>query len=121
MGAPISSATKRAVRERLGAELIESWGNSEGLGTITEREDLDKRPDSVGRPFLTDQLYVLDEAGKRLGPGEIGRLAGLADSRLLEYQNRRDLNEELLRGDLAISEDLGDVDADGYLHLSCST
>ena len=61
MGAPISGDEKRKARDTLGSQIVESWGNSESLGTITEPTDLDLRPDSVGRPFLTDELWVVDE------------------------------------------------------------
>jgi len=118
MGAPIDTPTKRAVLDRLGCKYVESWGNSEGLGTITAPEDVTERPKSIGRPFLADRMVVLGEANLPAGVGEVGRLAGHADSALREYRNRDDLNASLIRGDLIISEDLGYRDADGYYYLA---
>ena len=46
---------KRSVQEVLKCEYIESWGNSEGLGTITSELDARVRPTSIGRPFLSQQ------------------------------------------------------------------
>ena len=70
MGAPISGNEKRAARVALRSNIVESWGNSESLGTITEPNDLDSRPDSVGRPFLTDELLVVDDSLQPCRPYE---------------------------------------------------
>lgn len=117
MGGAIAPETKQAVKSVLGAKYIESWGNSEGLGTITSPEDVTERPLSIGRPFLTDKMIVLDEDNREVEPGVVGRLAAVTDSRLVEYRNRDDLNRALIKDDLVISEDLGFRDAQGYYYL----
>ena len=78
MGAPISGDEKLAARRILGSQIVESWGNSESLGTITEPEDLDVRPNSIGRPFLTDELSVVDPDNlpAPCATGQMGRIAG---------------------------------------------
>jgi acyl-coenzyme A synthetase/AMP-(fatty) acid ligase len=117
-GSTLSYATKRAIPDALGSELIESWGNSEGLGTITEPGDLVIRPRSIGRPFVSDALLVLDDAGNEVPVGTIGRIAGAADSQLRQYLNRDDLDRTMLKHGLTISEDLGYVDEEGYLYIA---
>jgi len=117
MGAPISPDLKRSVCEVIGCQYIESWGNSEGLGTITDANDVTTRPRSIGRPFLTDDLFIIDELGQNAPAGCVGRLAGRADSTLIEYRNRDDLNRSLLQNGTVISEDLGFVDSDGYFYV----
>lgn len=49
MGELISAEEKARTRELLRSEVIESWGNTEGLGTITRPHDLDDAPESIGR------------------------------------------------------------------------
>lgn len=117
MGAAIAAEEKQKAAVVLKAEILESWGNSEGLGTITEADDLINRPASIGRPFLGDEMLICDDSGKELPAGSVGRISGLADSRLKEYRNREDLNNALILGELVLSEDLGKVDNDGYFHL----
>jgi fatty-acyl-CoA synthase len=117
MGAFIEPRLKQAVVETLKCRLIESWGNSEGLGTIADPKDAHLRPASIGRPFLGDTLLVVDDSGNQLPRGMHGRIAGLADSRLSYYQDREDLNRCLLRGELVVSEDIGYQDHDGYFYL----
>jgi len=117
MGAFIEPDLKREAIARLGCGIIESWGNSEGLGTIAWTDDSITRTDSIGRPFLGDELLITDEQGNPLPDGQCGRLSGRADSCLSYYQNRDDLNRCLIKGDLVISEDVGYQHEDGYFYL----
>jgi acyl-coenzyme A synthetase/AMP-(fatty) acid ligase len=117
MGAPTDPALKEFVSKSLGCVCLESWGNSEGLGTITCEADARIRPASIGRPFLSDELFVVNERGKQLPPNTVGRIAGRVDSSLSAYRNRRDLNRQLIHGRMVISEDLGYVDEHGYFYL----
>lgn len=118
MGSTLPMATKLAAPKALGSELIEAWGNSEGLGTITTPEDLALRPRSIGRPFLSDMVTILDEEGNELPPGVVGRVAGTSDCQFLRYSNRDDLNRTLIKNGLTISEDLGYRDEDGYFYIA---
>ena len=118
MGAPISGSEKLNARRALGSQMVESWGNSEALGTITEPEDLDLRPNSVGRPFLTDELYVVDDSLNPCEPDEIGRIAGADTAGFQEYSNRPDATKQVKQQDLIISDDVGYTDGDGYFYVS---
>lgn len=80
MGAPISGEEKVAAHAVLGSQVVESWGNSESLGTITDAEDVSTRPNSVGRPFLTDEMCIVDEHCVPVPPGHHGRIAGGQES-----------------------------------------
>lgn len=118
MGAPISGAEKRKARETLGSQIVESWGNSESLGTITEPEDLDLRPDSVGRPFLTDELWVVDkETLTPCTPKKLGRIAGAVTAGFDEYSNRPEVTRQVKREKLIISDDIGYTDESGYFYV----
>ena len=117
MGAPITGDEKLAVRSTLGSEVIESWGNSESLGTITEAEDLDRRPHSVGRPFLTDRLIIVDDDGKPLPPGKVGRIAGGKEAGFQAYAGRPIETANAFHDDLILSDDRGYLDKDGYFYV----
>lgn len=118
MGAPISGKEKITSYNSLHANIIESWGNSESLGTITDPEDLHKRPDSIGRPFLTDELYILDLDNNIIEePNKIGRISGSIEAGFNEYTNRpKDTNNTIIN-DSIVSEDLGYYDDDGYFYI----
>ena len=117
MGASISGEEKIKASHVLRSKVVESWGNSESLGTITEPDDLQTRPNSIGRPFLTDELYVLIEDQKMAKPGETGRLAGSEVEGFLKYSKRPKETCLVKRSGMIISDDMGYTDTDGYFYI----
>jgi acyl-coenzyme A synthetase/AMP-(fatty) acid ligase len=117
MGAPITGEEKAAARRALGSEIVESWGNSESLGTITDPEDLDVRPDSIGRPFLSDEMCVVGDDCKTVNAREIGRIAGGQEAGFFQYSGRPEATLKVKQEDLIISEDVGYVDEAGYFYV----
>lgn len=117
MGAPISGDDKVKASKVLGSRVVESWGNTESLGTITDPEDLDTRPNSIGRPFLTDELYIVNEDCGVLGSNQIGRIAGSEDAGFSKYSNRPRETEIAKRDQLIVSEDVGYTDSEGYFYV----
>lgn len=117
LGEPVPPGLKKEASELLSVDVIESWGNSEGLGTITEVNDIKLRPNSIGRPFLCDDNFIMDEENAILHDNEIGRIAGKTSSSFSGYNNREDLNSKLIVGDSILSEDFGFRDEDGYFYI----
>jgi len=117
MGGLISGEEKLATSRLLRCNVIESWGNSESLGTITEAEDLNTRPNSIGRPFVCDDLSIVDEKLRPLPPGEHGRIAGGIEAGFVRYSNRPEATDEARREGLIISEDYGYQDETGYFYI----
>ena len=117
MGARISGEEKKNVCGILKSPLIESWGNSEGLGTITDKEDLVSRPDSIGRPFLTEKICIVSDELVECKPGQSGRLAGSEENMFVEYANRPDATERVKKNHLILSDDIGYMDKDHYFYI----
>jgi len=117
MGAPITGEEKKAARDALGCEIVESWGNTESLGTITDPEDLDRRPNSIGRPFLSDEMCIVGEDRKPVAVREVGRIAGGQEAGFVQYSARPEATQRVKQDDLIISEDIGYVDEAGYFYI----
>ncbi|MFX1478233.1 MAG: class I adenylate-forming enzyme family protein [Promethearchaeota archaeon] len=117
MGEPITGQEKLMAYNQLGSNIVESWGNSESLGTITEIDDLCKRPNSIGRPFLTDKMFIVDEKIKILPPNNIGRIAGCEEGGFKKYSNRSEDTKRVKQEGLIISDDLGYIDNDNYFYI----
>ncbi len=117
MGAPIDGAEKKEAAELLQSGIVESWGNTESLGTITEVSDIEIRPNSIGRPFLTDRLWIVDERGNPLPPHSAGRIAGNEEAGFCRYANRPEETGQVKRANRIISSDVGYTDADGYFYI----
>ena len=117
MGAAIGGQEKVAAHEVLKSEIVESWGNSESLGTITDPEDLYVRPCSVGRPFLTDEMCIVDEGCNPVSPGEQGRIAGGQEGGFQGYCSQPEATARVRQKDLIVSEDIGYIGEDGYIFV----
>ena len=117
LGEPVPFGLKKEARDILSVDIIESWGNSEGLGTITESEDVEIRPNSIGRPFLCDENFILDEYNNVLPDNEIGRIAGKTNCCFSGYNGRDDLNSQYIIGDSILSDDFGSRDKEGYFYI----
>ena len=87
------------------------------LGTLQSLAG-DRRPDSIGRPFLTDDLWVVDDSLKPCAPGELGRIAGADTAGFYQYSNRPDATKKVKRKALIISDDVGYTDETGYFFIA---
>ena len=117
MGSKFHVDEKRGLQALLGSAIVESWGNSEGLGTITDPEDLDARPESIGRPFLTERLWIMDEQLQPCAAGEIGRIVGSDETMFQEYANRPADTEATKKESKVLSGDMGRRDQDGFFYI----
>lgn len=120
--APISPGVKRRMIEWWGPLLLEYWGATEGgVYTLIDSEEWLRHPGSVGRPLPKFEVFAVDEAGERLGPGQTGTL----------YCRHRELPRPFiyhraesktracyLEPHVFTAGDLGHVDAEGYVFLS---
>ncbi len=74
-GEPLPKATYEAWKAATGISLMDGIGSTEMLHIfIAARED-EIRPGSTGRPVPGYEARIVDEEGKTLPPGSIGRLA----------------------------------------------
>jgi len=113
MGSPIYYADKTMFQSKFGCNLIEVWGNSEGLATITHANDLFSKPESIGRPFFADYLDI-----KQDGQNADGIIYGMSDNEFTEYIGNPELTKEILHEGYIFSEDIGRKDEDGYFYLT---
>lgn len=119
MGSPILYEDKIRFHEKYQCNVIEVWGNSEGIGTITIPSDLYDKPYSVGRPFFTDFVDVAEsELLNKKNGKKCGVLFGASDNEFTEYIGEKNLTQEVLHDGFIYSEDIGVKDADGYFYLT---
>ena len=119
--APCPPDVKRRMIAWWGPRLVEYYGGTEGamLSTITS-EDWLEHPTSVGKPWSSVEVLVLDDDGTPCPAGVEGTL--YVRSRLgadFEYHRDPDKTDAAHRGPgLFTRGDVGYLDDDGYLHLS---
>jgi long-chain acyl-CoA synthetase len=100
------------------------YGQTECLRvTYLEPEEIERRPASVGRGMPNQELYLVDEAGNRVGPGEIGELVVRGSHVMKGYWELPEETARALRPGPLPNEsvlyagDLFRMDEEGYLYF----
>ena len=120
--APISVATKRAMLDWWGPVLLEYWGGTEGgVTTLASAQEWLAHPGTVGRAVPGFEVFAVDDAGRRLAPGEEGLLYSRNASAASAFAYHGDpakTAEAYLDLHTFTLGDVGRVDADGWVYLA---
>jgi long-chain acyl-CoA synthetase len=125
----IGAALPRSVIERFhrmlpDVSLYSHYGMAEASFSLgLEPGQIDKRPDSVGKPFPGTQAWIESEDGRRLGPDGVGELVVRGNHVRSGYWNDPSLSERRFRpgalpGELVCyTGDQFRMDEDGYFYF----
>ncbi len=118
-GAPCAPEVKRAIIERLGPVVNETYASTEaGTITIASSADALAKPGTAGVPIIDATVRILDEHGAPCAPGVVGtiyaRQPAYAD---FTYQNLPEARRAMERDGLLTLGDVGYLDEDGYLFV----
>lgn len=120
--APISPAVKRRMIEWWGEVLVEYWGATEsGVCTLIDSRDWLAHPASVGRALPSFEVFAVDDEGRRLPPGSMGRLACRrhgAEHPFVYHGDEEKTRRAYLGSGTFTFCDIGRVDEDGYVYLT---
>jgi long-chain acyl-CoA synthetase len=113
---------KRAILEWLGPIVYEYYAGTEGGGTAITPEEWLQKPGSVGKPTANRTLEILDDEGRPLPQGEVGRVFfSVPETGGFEYFGDPEKTQAAYHGNRFTLGDRGYVDADGYLFLTGRT
>ena len=100
------------------ARVITAYGTSETGSLVTDPLDpADRKPGSIGTPIYQG-VAILDEAGKTMGPGEVGEVAARGSMVFDGYENDPGANRAAFANGWFRTGDQGYRDADGYVFLT---
>ncbi len=120
--APTPVHVKQAMMDWLGPRLYEYYAATEGGGTFITPEQWLARPGSVGPANPGRRVEILDDDGRRLGPGEVGTVYfDRPESGAFTYFKDADKTASAYRDDRFTLGDHGYLDEDGYLFLTGRT
>jgi len=117
VGAPLLHEYKRRLNDALPGRFYELYGLTEGFVTILDKNDNERKTDSVGVPPPFMDLRILDPDGRVCDVGEIGEICGKGPIMMPGYYKRPDLTEKAIVDGWLHSGDAGHVDEEGYLFL----
>jgi 2-aminobenzoate-CoA ligase len=118
-GEALPLATREGWQAATGIAMIDGIGATELLHIFISASGADIRPGATGKPVPGYRACVLDDDGRPVGPGVIGRLAvkGPTGCRYLADDRQRDY---VLDG-WNLTGDSYEMDADGYFHYRSRT
>jgi acyl-CoA synthetase (AMP-forming)/AMP-acid ligase II len=115
--APLREADFAAFREATGHAVLERYGMTETLFTLSNPYDGERRPGSVGLPVPGCEARIVDDAGRDVGPGETGELLVRSNGLMTRYRNRPEETAAAFRDGWFLTGDAASRAADGYVTL----
>jgi acyl-CoA synthetase (AMP-forming)/AMP-acid ligase II len=122
-GAPVSRELQQQMRDvfpNARSSLGLGYGTTEGTGmaTINSGEELEARPESVGRALPTVSIAICDETGRPVPEGEEGEIRIHGPIVMREYWRRREATAETIAEERWLrTGDIGRCES-GYLYVN---
>ncbi|MFO0635307.1 MAG: AMP-binding protein [Nannocystaceae bacterium] len=118
--APFNTALRERAVARFGAGTIFDFYGATELGwvTLVDGHEMQARPGTLGRAIAGQEIGIFDDDGRRLGPGEVGRVFTRSAQVMVGYLRDRGATDESKLGDWLTVDDLGYLDREGYLFLT---
>lgn len=122
-GSPLFKDSKLKMIDRLGCEVTELYGLTEGFFTFLTPQNAMKKLGSVGKPMMGGDLLILDDDGNELPTGEQGEIAGRSAFFMKGYLNRPEATADTFHTDKKgrqwlLTGDIGKLDEDGFLYIT---
>ncbi|MEO0981279.1 MAG: fatty acid--CoA ligase [Pseudomonadota bacterium] len=103
---------------------VQMYGMTETAGTIVALPPEDHDPNgnekmrSAGKALDGVEVVILDEAGNRLSPGEVGEIAARTDANMKGYWNLDEATAKTIDAEGWLrTGDAGYMDEDGYVYI----
>ncbi|MEO5700109.1 MAG: AMP-binding protein [Casimicrobiaceae bacterium] len=118
-GEALPAATRAAWKDATGIEIIDGIGSTELLHIFISHDEAGARPGATGRVVPGYEACIMDEHGRPLPPGEVGRLAVRGPTGCRYLDDERQAN--YVRDGWNYTGDAYLMDADGYFVYQART
>ncbi|HEX8010633.1 MAG TPA: AMP-binding protein [Casimicrobiaceae bacterium] len=111
-GEALPAATRKLWKDATGIDIIDGIGTTEMLHIFISHDEAHARPGATGKPVPGYRACVMDDAGKPLPPGQVGKLAvkGPTGCRYLADERQKDY----VHAGWNLTGDAYSIDDDGY-------
>jgi long-chain acyl-CoA synthetase len=119
-GGHLAPTFVRELRDALPDKLIFiMYGQTEATARLTtlSPDILDKKPHSIGKPIPGVKLYLLDETGQEVRPGQVGEIVAEGENITHGYWRDPELTSETFRAGRLRTGDLATIDEEGYFYI----
>ena len=118
-GAPMNSETIKALKSRLGVDLMNAYGLTEtsSITTVMPGCDTERKGDSVGLAATGIQLRVVDRTDQDLGAGEVGELWIKGPNVVKSYWNKPEATRSSLGEGWLRTGDYARIDDEGFVYI----
>jgi long-chain acyl-CoA synthetase len=116
--APCPVETKRRMLEWWGPVIWEYYAATEGGGTVVSPQDWLAHPGTVGKPWPSSQVIVVDSDGNEVPPGVAGTIYMKMGAGSFEYFKDKEKTDKNRLRDFWTVGDVGYFDEEGWLYLN---
>ena len=115
--APLPAADFAAFREKTGHAILERYGMTETLFTLSNPHDGERRPGTVGLPVPGCSVRLVDDEGRDAREGEPGEIHVKGHGLMSGYWGRKADTAAAFRDGWFLTGDVACRDADGYVTI----
>ena len=113
-GEPLPTPLHRRWDDTFGVELLDGLGTAEMWHVFISNRPGAVRPGTLGTVVPGFEVALCDDAGREVGPGEVGRMRVRGGSRAHGYWQHPAETRRAFAGEWYVSGDMMTRDADGY-------
>jgi fatty-acyl-CoA synthase len=117
-GASQPLAIMKRFQQALGVPFTEGYGLSESAScsSVLRWEDAPRKAGSIGKPFIYNEMRVVDDDGRDVVPGQIGEIVQRGPTVMVGYWRNPEATRAAIRDGWLHTGDLGTVDEDGFFY-----
>ena len=115
--AALPAADFEEFERRTGHRILERYGMTETLFTLSNPYEGERRPGTVGLPVPGCEVKIVDEEGKTPPEGEPGEILARGEGMMTAYWGRPEETEAAFTGGWFATGDVGKRDPDGYVRI----
>ncbi len=104
--------------ESYGLNMQQGFGQTENSAMmILPKQDILRKEGSIGLPGFFTDIWIEDDAGNKLPPGEVGEIVAQGPTVMSGYWNMPEKTAETIVDDRLFTGDLGYMDEEGYFYI----
>jgi acyl-CoA synthetase (AMP-forming)/AMP-acid ligase II len=115
--APLPAADFAAFERATGHRILERYGMTETLFTLSNRYDGQRRPGTVGFPVNGCDVRIVDDSGNEVLEGETGEILVRGNGMMTAYWGRPEETRAAFRDGWFSTGDVAARDGDGYVRI----